>query len=96
MTGARLTIEVDGLGAVRKSLGKLIAAGQPRCSSPTKSPRPTRTPSNTTRLCLSFAIVTSGVCDTPTPFGSTRNSDTPSQPSDASAVLTAVKHRPAA
>ena len=27
MTGARLTIEVDGLAAVRKSLGKLIAAG---------------------------------------------------------------------
>ena len=27
MTGARLTIEVDGLAAVRRSLGKLIAAG---------------------------------------------------------------------
>ena len=27
MTGAGLTIEVDGLAAVRKSLGKLIAAG---------------------------------------------------------------------
>ena len=27
MTGARLTIKVDGLAAVRRSLGKLIAAG---------------------------------------------------------------------
>ena len=66
--------------------------GQPRSASPTKLALGTRTFSNVTSLCLSLAMVSSGMWDMPGLLVSTTRSETPSLSSDLAAVRTTTRH----